>query len=73
MLLFFLLPFSTSKWAARDYFWNSRGFGVILVSMFGFIASSPSFGGHGEIAPNFAKKCDSALIWSIVVIKWLNM
>jgi len=28
----------------------------------GFVTSSPSFRGDGEVASNFAKKCDGALI-----------
>ena len=41
--------------------------------MLGFIALFPYFSGEWEIAPNFAQKCDNALIRRLVVTKWCNI
>jgi len=38
----------------------------------GFVALSPSFWGDGQIAPDFAEKCDDAVIWSVAVTKILE-
>jgi len=52
---------------------NIWQFGVILISPVWIRWLVPSFWVDEEIAPNFAQKCDSALIWSIVVTKRLNV
>jgi len=73
--LYFLLAFSsqTSEWMAREYVRNSWQYDAVFITCDGFVALSPSFWGDGQIAPDFAEKCDDAVIWSVAVTKWCNI
>ena len=52
---------------------NSWGYGVILVSHDWILHFVPLFSGSCGNCPKFCQKFDSALIWRVVVPKWLNI
>jgi len=53
--------------------WNSWGYGVILVSHDWILHFVPLFSGSWGNCPKFCQKFDSALIWRVVIPKWLNI
>jgi len=68
-----MLSSQNQRMDGSSVFYEQLGFGVALISRDWFVASFPYFRGDGQIAPNFAEKCDVALICRVVLTKRRNI
>ena len=76
LVYFFLnypLDLRISEWTARGYVMYSWGYGVILIFRYWICRLAPIFSGRWENCLKFCQICDGALIWCVVITKWLNM